>query len=183
MARRPRPETRTARLKLPVCLKPYDFTVISPGIALGYRRCAAAWPLRGARCRRQERQLDQGGRHCRRPRGGGRRARPDLVAGSGQGAPGRARQRCRHRSPGDRQGGGRRLREGPDRPPRLAPQCRPHSQTSDAKARQQAGGVADLGRARSVARQPAGCRNETGDRSAAVQGREGRAQPCRKAQS
>jgi hypothetical protein len=43
MARRPRAarlETRTTRLKLPVRLKPYDFTVISPGIALGYRRCA-----------------------------------------------------------------------------------------------------------------------------------------------
>jgi hypothetical protein len=40
MARRPRAsrlETRTARLKLPVRL-----TVISPGIALGYRRCAGA---------------------------------------------------------------------------------------------------------------------------------------------
>ena len=41
MARRPRAsrvETRTARLKLAVRLKPYDFTTISPGIALGYRR-------------------------------------------------------------------------------------------------------------------------------------------------
>jgi streptomycin 6-kinase len=45
MARRLRAsrlETRTARLKLPVRLKPYDFTVISPGIALGYRRCESA---------------------------------------------------------------------------------------------------------------------------------------------
>src|SRR5262245_11455908 len=45
MARRPRAarlETRTARLKLPVRRKPHDFTTISPGIALGYRRCASA---------------------------------------------------------------------------------------------------------------------------------------------
>jgi integrase len=45
MARRPRAahlETRTARLKLPVRRKPHDFTSISPGIALGYRRCASA---------------------------------------------------------------------------------------------------------------------------------------------
>jgi integrase len=45
MARRPRAarlETRTARLKLPVRRKPFDFTSISPGIALGYRRCASA---------------------------------------------------------------------------------------------------------------------------------------------
>ena len=45
MARRPRAarlETRTARLKLPVRRKPHDFTTISPGIALGYRRCTSA---------------------------------------------------------------------------------------------------------------------------------------------
>src|SRR5499427_5796035 len=45
MARRPRAarlETRTARLKLPVRRKPHDFTTISPGIALGYRRCESA---------------------------------------------------------------------------------------------------------------------------------------------
>jgi integrase len=41
MARRPRAsrlENRTSRLKLPVRWKPHDFTAISPGIALGYRR-------------------------------------------------------------------------------------------------------------------------------------------------
>jgi integrase len=41
MARRPRAsrlENRTSRLKLPVRWKPYDFTTIAPGIALGYRR-------------------------------------------------------------------------------------------------------------------------------------------------
>jgi integrase len=45
MARRPRAarlETRTARLKLTPRKKPYDFTSISPGIRLGYRRCASA---------------------------------------------------------------------------------------------------------------------------------------------
>jgi integrase len=45
MARRPRSarlETRTNRLKLTSRKKPYDFTAISPGIALGYRRCAGA---------------------------------------------------------------------------------------------------------------------------------------------
>src|SRR5262245_59683874 len=45
MARRPRAarlETRTARLKLPARKKPYHFTGISPGIPLGYRRCASA---------------------------------------------------------------------------------------------------------------------------------------------
>jgi integrase len=45
MARRPRAarlETRTARLKLAIRKKPYDFTSIAPGIALGYRRCASA---------------------------------------------------------------------------------------------------------------------------------------------
>ena len=45
MARRPRAsrlETRTARLKLTVREKPYEFTPISPGIALGYRRNGAA---------------------------------------------------------------------------------------------------------------------------------------------
>jgi integrase len=53
MARSPRAsrlETRTARLKLKVRPKPYDFTTISPGIALGYRRNRAAgtWVLRAA---------------------------------------------------------------------------------------------------------------------------------------
>jgi integrase len=53
MARRPRAsriETRSARLKLPVRFKPYDFTTISPGIALGYRRnrSAGTWVLRAA---------------------------------------------------------------------------------------------------------------------------------------
>src|SRR5215813_12724404 len=45
MPRRPRAarlETRTARLKLKVRKKPYDFTSISPGISLGYRRCVSA---------------------------------------------------------------------------------------------------------------------------------------------
>ena len=53
MARRPRAsrlETRTARLKLAVRAKPYDFTTISPGIALGLRRNRAAgvWVVRVA---------------------------------------------------------------------------------------------------------------------------------------
>ncbi len=53
MARRPRAsrlETRTARLKLPVRPKPFDFTTISPGIALGYRRnhAAGTWVVRVA---------------------------------------------------------------------------------------------------------------------------------------
>jgi integrase len=53
MARRPRAsrlETRTTRLRLPVRWKPYDFTTISPGIALGYRRNKAAgvWVVRVA---------------------------------------------------------------------------------------------------------------------------------------
>ena len=53
IARNPRAsrlETRTARLKLPVRWKPYDFTTISPGIALGYRRNQAAgvWVVRVA---------------------------------------------------------------------------------------------------------------------------------------
>jgi integrase len=45
VARRPRAarlETRTARLKLKVRKKPYDFTSISAGIQLGYRRCKGA---------------------------------------------------------------------------------------------------------------------------------------------
>ena len=53
MARRPRAsrlENRTSRLKLPIRWKPYDFTTISPGIALGYRRNASAgvWVVRVA---------------------------------------------------------------------------------------------------------------------------------------
>jgi integrase len=53
MARRLRAsrlETRTTRLKLPVRLKPYDFTTLSPGIALGYRRNVGGgtWVLRAA---------------------------------------------------------------------------------------------------------------------------------------
>jgi integrase len=53
MARRPRNrslENRTARLKLPVQKKPQHFTAISPGIALGYRRCQGAgrWVIRVA---------------------------------------------------------------------------------------------------------------------------------------
>jgi hypothetical protein len=40
--RAPRLETRTARLKLAVRKKPHHFAAISPGIALGYRRCVAA---------------------------------------------------------------------------------------------------------------------------------------------
>jgi len=35
-------EARTNRLKLTPRKKPYDFTTISPGIALGYRRCVSA---------------------------------------------------------------------------------------------------------------------------------------------
>jgi integrase len=45
MARRPRAsrlENRTSRLKLPVRWKPYDFTTIAPGIAVGYRRNTSA---------------------------------------------------------------------------------------------------------------------------------------------
>ena len=45
MARRPRSarlETRTARFKLAVRKKPHHFAAISPGIALGYRRCVGA---------------------------------------------------------------------------------------------------------------------------------------------
>src|SRR5262249_9737447 len=45
MPRRPRAarlETRTARLRLPIRKKPFDFISISPGIALGYRRCVGA---------------------------------------------------------------------------------------------------------------------------------------------
>ena len=53
MAHRPRApqiETRTNRLKLPPRRKPYSFVTISPGIALGYRRNAAAgtWVVRAA---------------------------------------------------------------------------------------------------------------------------------------
>jgi hypothetical protein len=53
MARRPRSsklETRTTRLKLPVQRKPHAFTVVSPGIALGYRRGKDrnAWVVRVA---------------------------------------------------------------------------------------------------------------------------------------
>jgi integrase len=51
MARRPRAsrlETRSARLRLPIANKPYDFTALAPGIGLGYRRCKGAgrWVLR-----------------------------------------------------------------------------------------------------------------------------------------
>src|SRR5215831_7373206 len=45
MPRRPRAarlETRTARLRLKIRKKPYDFTGISPGISLGFRRCVSA---------------------------------------------------------------------------------------------------------------------------------------------
>jgi integrase len=53
MACRPRAsqiETRTSRLKLAVRRKPYSFTTVSPGIALGYRRTHAAgtWVMRAA---------------------------------------------------------------------------------------------------------------------------------------
>jgi integrase len=53
MARSPRAsrlETRSARLRLAVRQKPYDFTTISPSIALGYRRNKAAgvWVVRVA---------------------------------------------------------------------------------------------------------------------------------------
>ena len=53
MAQRPRSsrlEGRTARLKLAVRLKPYAFTVVSPGIAVGYRRnrSSGVWVLRAA---------------------------------------------------------------------------------------------------------------------------------------
>jgi len=43
MARRPRAfrlESRSNRLRFPVREKPYDFTTISPGISIGYRRTA-----------------------------------------------------------------------------------------------------------------------------------------------
>jgi integrase len=53
MARRVRSsvlEGRTMRLKLKVRKKPYAFTVIAPGIAVGYRRCAGPgrWVLRAS---------------------------------------------------------------------------------------------------------------------------------------
>jgi integrase len=53
MARRPRAsrlENRSNRLKLPVRWKPYDYTTISPGIAIGYRRnqSAGVWVVRVA---------------------------------------------------------------------------------------------------------------------------------------
>jgi integrase len=53
MARRPRSsriENRTSRLKLKPHRKPYDFTTVSPGIALGYRRNqgAGVWVVRVA---------------------------------------------------------------------------------------------------------------------------------------
>jgi integrase len=53
MARRPRAsrlENRTSRLKLQVRRKPHDFTTVSPGIAVGYRRNQAAgtWVMRAA---------------------------------------------------------------------------------------------------------------------------------------
>jgi integrase len=53
MARRKRAsrlENRTSRLKLAVRRKPHDFTVIAPGIAVGYRRnkSAGAWVVRTA---------------------------------------------------------------------------------------------------------------------------------------
>jgi hypothetical protein len=53
MARRPRAsglETRTNRLRLSVREKPYEFTPISPGVALGYRRSrvAGTWVMRAA---------------------------------------------------------------------------------------------------------------------------------------
>src|SRR5205823_2768439 len=43
-------ESRTSRLKLAVRQKPYDFTTISPRIALGYRRnhAAGTWVVRCA---------------------------------------------------------------------------------------------------------------------------------------
>src|SRR5262245_13673055 len=43
-------ETRSARLKLAVRKKPHAFTVIAPGIAIGYRRChgPGRWVLRAA---------------------------------------------------------------------------------------------------------------------------------------
>ena len=53
MARRVRASTlenRTARLRLEPRQKPYHFTVIAPGIAIGYRRCQGPgrWVLRAA---------------------------------------------------------------------------------------------------------------------------------------
>src|SRR5262245_772587 len=53
MARRPRSarlENRTNRLKLPIRKKPHDFTPISPGIPLAYRRCTGAgrWVVKAA---------------------------------------------------------------------------------------------------------------------------------------
>jgi integrase len=54
MARRPRAnrlENRTSRLKLTPRGKPYDFTVVSPGISVGYRRTkqgSGVWVLRRA---------------------------------------------------------------------------------------------------------------------------------------
>jgi integrase len=43
-------ETRSNRLKLPISKKPQDFTVIAPGIGLGYRRChgPGRWVVRAS---------------------------------------------------------------------------------------------------------------------------------------
>jgi hypothetical protein len=53
MARHPRAsrlENRTSRLKLAVRLKPHDFTPVSPGVSVGYRRnrSGGAWVVRVA---------------------------------------------------------------------------------------------------------------------------------------
>jgi integrase len=43
-------ENRTSRLKLPISKKPHAFTVVAPGIGLGYRRCngPGRWVVRSA---------------------------------------------------------------------------------------------------------------------------------------
>ena len=111
MARRPRAarlETRTARLKLPVRKKPYDFTSIAPRIRLGYRRCKGAGTSvvkvadgHGGHWTK--------GRHRRRPRGRRRRARALVVASAGQGAQARPRPGQGRRAPGHGGGSAQRL--------------------------------------------------------------------------
>ena len=106
---------RAPRLRLDVRRKPYFLQVGAEGrprlpAQPGRRR------LGRPRSERERRLLDEGVRDGRRPRGRRRRFRPDVLAGSGQGAGDRPRHGGRRRQAGRRGRGPRALRRRPGAP-------------------------------------------------------------------
>ena len=158
MARRVRASTlenRTARLKLEPRKKPYHFTVIAPGIAVGYRRCQGPgrWVLRAANGHGAYWTDTIALADDHEPADGA--AVLHVLAGAGQGPRPGSRRGCRRRPPGHRGGCARRLRARSGDARRPGRQCARRPQADPRHAAGQAGRPADFPRAAALARRPA----------------------------